>query len=68
MGIYLPTGQKTKHVCVTVQDYTARCLELSKTHGDPFFEMDFPNNKIFKVFRDRHDNEIEVVFNPQYGG
>lgn len=62
--IYLATGKKQKLECRTEKEYITRCLELSKTYGRPFFEMCWPNKKIFTVYRDRQDNEIEVIFNP----
>lgn len=62
--IYLATGKKRKMECRTEQEYIATCTELLKTCGKPFFEMCWPNKKIFTVYRDRQDNEIEVTFNP----
>lgn len=64
MTIYLPKGKKTSHEFRTEQEYVAFCNELVKQHGTPLFEMAWPNKKIFIVFRDRQDNEIEVQYRP----
>ena len=62
--IYFATGKKQKLECKTEREYTTCCATFTKTCGPPFFEMSWPNKKIFTVYRDKQDNEIEVIFNP----
>lgn len=62
--IYLPKGICYVHEFRTEQEYVDCCEEMKKLHGAPIFEMPFPNKKIFTVYRDKQDNQIEVQFKP----
>lgn len=60
--LYLPSGQKLQFEFHTEQEYQQYCLAMTKLHGPSVFEMCWPSKKIFTVFRDKQDNQIEVVF------
>lgn len=62
--VYLPKGICYVHEFRIEQEYINCCLEMSKNHGRPVFEMTWPNKKIFAVYRDNQDNQIEVKFKP----
>jgi len=62
--IYLATGKKSSHEFRTEQEYIECCKSMRKQHGEPLFEMPWPNKKIFSVYRDKQDNQIEVQFKP----
>lgn len=62
--IYLPKGIYYVHEFRTEQEYIDFCVEMKNLHGAPIFEMPFPNKKIFSVYRDKQDNQIEVQFKP----
>ena len=64
MQIFLSTGKKHKFEHRIEKEFLTQCEELAKTCGMPFFEMSWPNRKIFKVFRDSKDNEYEVIYHP----
>lgn len=62
--IYLPTGAKLKFEYRTQEEFDFQCEEHRKRFGNPFFEMCWPNKKVFKAYRDGNDNQIEIIFNP----
>lgn len=37
---------------------------LKNKYGSAYFEMSWPNKKIFMVFRDMQDNEYEIRYTP----
>lgn len=62
--LYFPMGQKFKFEFRTEDEYNSYCKEMKRQHGVAVFEMIWPNKKVFCVFRDKLDNEIEVIFKP----
>ena len=62
--IWLPKGTKWNFHYRTQEEFDDECANLIYHHGNPIFEMPWPNKRIFKVFRDKHDNQIEIDFIP----
>lgn len=64
MSIYFATGKKYIREFTIEQDYLNYCTMLKSKYGESFFEMSWPNKKIFMVFRDMQDNEYEIRYTP----
>lgn len=62
--VFLPKGICYVHKFRVESEYINCCAEMCKRHGAPIFEMTWPNSKIFTVYRDKQDNQIEVQFKP----
>jgi hypothetical protein len=62
--MYLPKGTCYIHKFRIELEYLNCCEEMKRLHGSPIFEMLWPNKKIFKVYRDKDDNQIEIQFHP----
>ena len=64
VSIYFATGKKHIHEFTIEQDYLNYCTMLKNKYGSAYFEMSWPNKKIFMVFRDMQDNEYEIRYTP----
>jgi hypothetical protein len=63
--MYLPKGICYVYEFHTEQEYKDYCLEMKNIHGNPIFEIPIPGIKVFTVYRDKDDNQIEVQYKPK---